>query len=98
MDVLFKGDPIIQLHALDNDGSLANSQIVYRIVSGPQDKFIIHPEKGIISVAPGGNLDPDVTIPKTLFHLLKVAAIDGGIGVEQKQAVVKVHMRNTYYK
>lgn len=86
------GDPIIQVHAFDHDGSLTNRRIVYRIKSGAQDKLIIQAEEGLISVAQGASLDPDLTNPKILFHLLKIAAIDGGIGIEQKQAVVQVNI------
>ena len=64
-------------------------------MSGAIDKFIIQADKGVVSVARGANLDPDLTDPKTMFHLLEVAAIDGGIGAEQRQTVVQVGYHQT---
>ncbi|GAB6026551.1 hypothetical protein CHUAL_012969 [Chamberlinius hualienensis] len=86
------GDPIIQLHAYDNDGSYPNNQVVYRLLSGGQDKFVIHVQQGVISVAQAANLDPDLTEPKTHYYVLNVAAVDGGLGSDQKQSVIRVNI------
>ena len=82
----------MQVKALDGDHSSSNSQVVYRIQSGAQDKFVIDADSGIISVARGANLDPDRTIPKSNYYLLDVVALDGGIGTEQQQNRVSVNI------
>ncbi|XP_035210796.1 cadherin-23-like isoform X2 [Stegodyphus dumicola] len=86
------GTSVVQVKALDGDHSSSNSQVVYRIQSGAQDKFVIDADSGIISVARGANLDPDRTIPKSNFYLLDVVALDGGIGTEQQQNRVPVNI------
>ena len=51
---------------------MPNNDIVYRIERGAGDKFVISPDTGIISVAPGASLDPDLTDPKTNNYILTV--------------------------
>lgn len=86
------GTSVIQVRAVDGDYSSSNSQVVYRIQSGAQDKFVIDATSGVISVATGANLDPDRTIPKSKFYLLDVVALDGGIGTQQQQSRVSVNI------
>ncbi|XP_046612201.1 cadherin-23 isoform X1 [Neodiprion virginianus] len=82
------GTSILQVKAWDKDLSAPNNKIVYRIQSGAGDKFIIGPENGVISVAPGSNLDPDLTSPKTMRYTLDVIAIDSGTEVQQTADVL----------
>ncbi|XP_069668723.1 cadherin-23 isoform X2 [Periplaneta americana] len=86
------GSSILQVKAWDNDGSSPNNAIVYRIQRGAEDKFVIDADTGVISVAHGANLDPDRTDPKTTQYSLRVVALDGGIGTEQRAAVVDVNI------
>lgn len=74
------------------DGSSPNNQIVYRIQKGASDKFSINAENGIISVARGASLDPDLTQPRTTSYSLTVLALDGASGEEQLQADVTVNI------
>lgn len=87
---LIGGSSIIEIKALDNDGSSPNNLIVYRILNGAGDKFVIDSVTGVISVAPGAVLDPDLTEPKTTEYLLTVLAIDGGFGAQQLSSTVNV--------
>ncbi|XP_059472366.1 cadherin-23 [Neocloeon triangulifer] len=87
------GSPVVQVHAYDLDGSSPNNLVAYRLMSGAGDKFIIDSDTGAISVAPGASLDPDKTDPKTDLYVLKVLAIDGGLGKEQKSAEVIVEVQ-----
>ncbi|XP_022254266.1 cadherin-23-like [Limulus polyphemus] len=87
--------PVVQVLAFDGDHSPSNSRVVYRIQSGAQDKFVIDANSGVISVAQGANLDPDRTSPKTSSYTLQVVALDGGIGEDQRQAVVLVNISIT---
>jgi Cadherin domain len=82
-----------QVSAYDLDGSSPNNAIVYRLVSGAGDKFVMDAESGSITVAPGANLDPDKTDPKTELYALKVLAIDGGLGKEQRSTEVMVEVQ-----
>jgi len=50
-------------------------------------------ETGSITVAPGASLDPDKTDPKTELYALKVLAIDGGLGREQRSSEVMVEVQ-----
>lgn len=77
------GSPVLTIKAFDADGSSPNNLIVYRIQRGASDKFVIEPNTGVISVASGASLDPDLTDPKTLYYSLKVLALDHGIGEQQ---------------
>lgn len=61
---------------------------MYRIQSGAGDKFVISPETGVIRVAPGSNLDPDLTSPKTTRYSLNVLAIDSGTEVQRTAEVL----------
>ena len=76
------------MKAWDKDLSSPNNKLVYRIQSGAGDKFVIGPETGIIKVAPGSNLDPDLTSPKTTRYTLSVVAIDSGTEVQRTAEVV----------
>ncbi|XP_022239300.1 cadherin-23-like [Limulus polyphemus] len=86
------GTSVLQVQAFDGDHSPANSRVVYRIQTGAQDKFVIDANTGIISVAVGANLDPDMTNPRTTIYLLEVVALDGGIGDDQKHAVTRTNI------
>ncbi|XP_054726430.1 cadherin-23 [Anastrepha obliqua] len=77
------GSSILQVMAIDRDGAAPNNVVVYRIQMGASDKFIINSESGVISVAHGANLDPDLTEPKKLVYTLTVLALDGGLGNSQ---------------
>uniref|UniRef100_W4VR90 Putative cadherin egf lag seven-pass g-type receptor n=1 Tax=Corethrella appendiculata TaxID=1370023 RepID=W4VR90_9DIPT len=80
------GTSILEVKAYDNDGSNPNNFVIYRIQSGASDKFVISPDTGIISVAVGASLDPDLTDPITMQYSLTVIALDGGIGDQQLQS------------
>lgn len=66
---------ILQVKAFDSDGSAPNNVLVYRIKSGASDKFVISPDSGVIYVAQGASLDPDLTTPKTTSYSLIVVSI-----------------------
>lgn len=80
----------LKVSAFDFDGSSPNNYVVYRIQSGAADKFVIESETGIISVAKGATLDPDLTVPKKTFYSLIVIALDGAPGDKQLQNSVNV--------
>lgn len=80
---LTSGTSILEVRASDRDGSSPNNAIVYRIQNGAKDKFVIGSDTGIISVALGASLDPDLTDPKSIHYSLIVLALDGGIGEDQ---------------
>ncbi|KAG5318093.1 CAD86 protein, partial [Pseudoatta argentina] len=82
------GTNIVQVKAWDKDLSSPNNKLVYRIQSGAGDKFVISPETGVIRVAPGSNLDPDLTSPKTTRYNLNVIAIDSGTEIQQTTEVL----------
>ncbi|XP_026823898.1 cadherin-23 isoform X2 [Ooceraea biroi] len=82
------GTSVIQVKAWDKDLSSPNNKLVYRIQSGAGDKFVISPETGVIRVAPGSNLDPDLTSPKTTRYNLNVIAIDSGTEVQRTAEVL----------
>ncbi|XP_017773804.1 PREDICTED: cadherin-23 [Nicrophorus vespilloides] len=84
------GTSIFQVKAYDLDGSSPNNRLVYRIQSGASDKFTIGAETGIISIARGASLDPDLTQPTTILYSLNVIALDGATGENQKKANVTV--------
>ncbi|XP_063703738.1 LOW QUALITY PROTEIN: cadherin-23 [Culicoides brevitarsis] len=83
---------ILEVRATDRDGSSPNNAIFYRIQSGAKDKFVIGADTGVISVAIGASLDPDLTQPKTLHYSLVVLALDGGIGDQQLQTSCLVNI------
>lgn len=85
------GTSVLQVKAWDQDLSSPNNKLAYRIQSGAGDKFVIGPENGVIKIAPGSNLDPDLTSPKTTVYILRVVAIDSGTEV-QKSAEVLVNI------
>lgn len=66
------GSFVLRVSAIDGDGSSPNNLVVYRIQSGAADKFVISADTGVISVAVGASLDPDLTVPKTLEYSLVV--------------------------
>nr|XP_012151361.1 PREDICTED: cadherin-23 [Megachile rotundata] len=82
------GTSVVQVRAWDKDLSSPNNKLVYRIQSGAGDKFVISPETGVIRVAPGSNLDPDLTSPKTIRYNLNVLAIDSGTEVQRTAEVL----------
>ncbi|XP_030761227.1 cadherin-23-like, partial [Sitophilus oryzae] len=86
------GTQIIQVEAFDLDGSSPNNRIVYRIQTGALDKFVIDSETGVISVASGANLDPDLSQPRKSLYSLNVLALDGGQGENQLHAAVTVEI------
>lgn len=86
------GTSILQIKAYDSDGSSPNNQIVYRIQKGASDKFTINVESGVISVARGASLDPDLTQPRTTSYSLNVLALDGASGEDQLQAEIVVNI------
>lgn len=65
---------VIKVAAVDKDGSSPNNQIVYRIQKGASDKFVIGSDTGVISVAYGASLDPDLTTLKTTEYSLVVVS------------------------
>ncbi|XP_076365612.1 cadherin-23-like isoform X2 [Tachypleus tridentatus] len=89
------GISILRVQAFDGDHSPNNNQVVYRIQAGAQDKFVIDSNSGIISVAIGANLDPDKTNPRNVFYILKVVALNDGIGGSQKQGLCTVNISIT---
>lgn len=72
------GSSVLSVHAVDQDGSAPNNVVFYRIINGASDKFVIGSDSGIISVANGASLDPDLSDPKRKNYILTVAALDGG--------------------
>lgn len=86
------GSAVIQVKAIDGDHSPTNSRVFYRISSGSQDKFVIDPDTGLISVASGASLDPDRSNPKQNHYILVITALDGIFGGDQKQSQVIVNV------
>lgn len=86
------GTSILSVNAFDRDGSSPNNNIVYRILNGAGDKFVVGAENGVILVAPGASLDPDLTDPKTTNYVLTVVALDGGIGDQQLSSSCTVNI------
>lgn len=86
------GTSVLMVKAFDSDGSSPNNAIVYRILNGATDKFVIGPVTGIISVANGASLDPDLSDPKRTNYFLTVAALDGGIGDQQLSSSCTVNI------
>ena len=72
------GTSILTVRANDLDGSAPNNVVFYRILSGALDKFVIGSDTGVVSVANGASLDPDLTDLKKKNYLLTVTALDGG--------------------
>ena len=83
---------LIQVKSKDLDGSFPNNHVVYRILNGGFDKFTIDPESGIISVARGASLDPDLTQAGTTKYSLTVVAFDGASGDQQHQTSITVNV------
>lgn len=81
---------ILQVQAMDMDGSAPNNVVAYRIQSGARDKFVIDSTTGVVSVALGATLDPDQTHPRTVRYQLEILALDGGVGSRQLHASVTV--------
>ncbi|KAI8045584.1 cadherin-23 [Drosophila gunungcola] len=86
------GSSVLQVAAIDRDGSTPNNAVVYRIQTGAGDKFIINSETGVISVAQGANLDPDLTDSKRSLYTLSVIALDGGLGNSQLMTTCTVNI------
>lgn len=87
-----EGTAVVKVAAEDHDQSPSNSKLVYRIQNGAQDKFVIDALTGVISVAPGANLDPDRTFPKSSLYSLQILALDGGLGEQQRSSMVTVNI------
>ena len=81
-----------QVRAYDDDGSAPNNAVVYRIQSGAEDKFVVDAISGVIRVAQGASLDPDLAQNKINFYSLNVIALDGGIGENQRKSSVIVNI------
>ncbi|KAH8293460.1 hypothetical protein KR054_000643 [Drosophila jambulina] len=86
------GSSVLQVTAIDRDGSSPNNAVVYRIQTGASDKFIINSETGVISVAQGANLDPDLTDNKRSLYTMTVLALDGGLGNSQLMTTCTVNI------
>ncbi|KAF5272299.1 hypothetical protein FQR65_LT04956 [Abscondita terminalis] len=89
------GTEVLQIKAYDWDGSFPNNKVVYRIHSGASDKFIIDADTGMISVAHGASLDPDMFNPRRTNYVLTVIAIDSALGQAQLQRAVLVNITIT---
>nr|XP_037269685.1 cadherin-23-like isoform X1 [Rhipicephalus microplus] len=87
-----EGTAVVRVLAEDHDHSPSNSKVVYRIQNGAQDKFVIDALTGVISVAPGANMDPDRTFPKSILYSLQILALDGGLGEQQKSSMITVNI------
>lgn len=83
LENLDPGTAIVTVKAVDLDGSSPNNFVYYRIIDGALDKFVIGSDTGIVSIANGASLDPDLSDPKRLNYVLTIAALDGGIGDQQ---------------
>ncbi len=79
---------ILQVEAIDLDGSGPNNIVAYRIQKGARDKFVIDSATGIISIASGATLDPDQSHPRVSRYQLEILALDGGVGNHQLTATV----------
>uniref|UniRef100_A0A1B0CCE9 Putative cadherin egf lag seven-pass g-type receptor n=1 Tax=Lutzomyia longipalpis TaxID=7200 RepID=A0A1B0CCE9_LUTLO len=86
------GSSILEVKASDKDGSSPNNVVVYRIQKGASDKFVIGSDTGVISIAPGASLDPDLTNPKIDQYSLFVVALDSGIGDQQMMTSTVVNI------
>ncbi|TRY71883.1 hypothetical protein TCAL_08438 [Tigriopus californicus] len=89
------GTKITEVKARDRDGSSPNNLVIYRIITGAKDKFVVDSETGVISVSLGANLDPDLTSPRTHFYFLEIAALDGGFGSNQLSSIAEVNVTIT---
>jgi cadherin 23 len=65
---------------------------VYRLAGGHSDKFVMDADTGVVSVAAGASLDPDRSEPRAELYALRVLALDGGIGSEQRSTEVVVEV------
>ncbi|XP_044756938.1 cadherin-23 [Coccinella septempunctata] len=90
LENITEGTSLMKIRAWDGDGSYPNNHIVYRIQRGASDKFVIGAETGVISVAKGASLDPDITSPRTLEYKLTVIALDGAPGENRLEKSVTV--------
>ncbi|KAI4457764.1 fat atypical cadherin-related [Holotrichia oblita] len=86
------GVMILQVKAIDLDGSYPNNQIIYRIHEGASNKFTIDSETGVISVARGVNLDPDLMQTRKTRYTLSILAMDGALGNQQLHAYATVNI------
>ena len=80
------GSTVVQVQAIDQDGSAPNNVVAYRIQSGARDKFVIDSATGVISIASGASLDPDQSNPRVSRYQLEILALDGGVGNNQLTA------------
>lgn len=73
------------------DASAPNNIILYRLEGpGALDKFTIDGETGVVRVAPGGTLDPDLHGRRV--YLLRVVAVDGAQGDAQRSATAVLNI------
>ncbi|XP_055907178.1 cadherin-23 [Eupeodes corollae] len=86
------GSLVLEVKAQDLDGSSPNNNVVYRIQTGAEDKFIVNADTGTIYVANGASLDPDLTNSKKIVYTLTVLALDGGLGSSQMMNTATVNI------
>ncbi|KAK5649206.1 hypothetical protein RI129_000235 [Pyrocoelia pectoralis] len=86
------GTQVLQVQAFDWDGSSPNNKVIYRIQGGAFDKFVIDSESGVISVAHGASLDPDLVQPRRIYYSLQVMALDSAPGDAQLHSTVLVNI------
>ncbi len=82
------------MHASDGDASSPNNAVTYRLASGARDKFTVDPDTGVVSVAPGASLDPDLAPggqPVRSYHL-ELAAVDGAVGTSRLSGATAVNV------
>lgn len=88
------GEEVIQVKAFDQDRSAPNNEVIYRLGSGANDKFVID-VNGLITVRKGANLDPDLASPRVNRYKFEVFAFDGGIGSDQLSGSSVVEVKVT---
>lgn len=84
---MFTGSGVVNVIATDDDGTSPNNLIRYSIISGSQNKFLIDPNRGWITVAPSASLDYDIFGPQ---YILTVQAMDGGAPALSGTAIVNI--------
>lgn len=84
---MFTGSGVVNVIATDDDGTSPNNLVRYSIISGSQNKFLIDPNRGWITVAPSASLDYDIFGPQ---YILTVQAMDGGAPALSGTAIVNI--------
>lgn len=82
------GTEVIQIHAFDADATHTNSDFLYRINSGAQDKFRINPVNGKIIVANGAVLNKE----EKDQYILNVSVTDKGFNSLTSYAVAVINI------